>query len=101
MAKKKESSDSVFFEPHFQEAPSFIPDQDQSPLASVWMEPLQSTTGAAKGKQLYRDWLLEQKSKQSLSKTWLRTISLSLFAGPLAVFTALVTNQQRCRKRSQ
>lgn len=92
MAKKKESSNSVFSEPHFQEPPSFIPDQDKSPLESVWMEPLQSTTGAKKGKQLYRDWFLEQKSKQPLSKTWLRTILFSLLAGPLAIFTAFYTN---------
>ncbi len=88
MRRKHESPDSVFSEPHLQKP---VQRQDASPLDSVWMEPLQSTEDAARGRQLYRDWLLEQQSKQNPLKTWSRTFYLSLLAGPLAILTALFT----------
>lgn len=91
MAKKRTASDSVFSEPHFQDAVPAPSDPNLSPADSVWMEPGQSPEGAGKGQQLYETWILGQKAKQTFLSTWSRTLLLSLFAGPLAIFTTFFT----------
>ena len=89
MSKKPAVADSVFSEPQFQKAPP--PHPDLAPTDSIWMEPIQSQAGAEKGQQLYHEWIRGQKAEQTPVKTWIRTLLLSLFAGPLAIATALFT----------
>ncbi|MDF3128017.1 PrsW family glutamic-type intramembrane protease [Kiritimatiellaeota bacterium B1221] len=88
MRDPKASPDSVFSEPHLQ-AP--VKSSSSAPIDSVWMEPLQNPDGSAKGKQLYQKWFALEQAKQNPTRIWVRTLLLSLLAGPLAILTTFFT----------